>query len=501
MPPTPQSARRFFRPSLAPRRVQLFGNASLRTRTAMTAMALFLVFAGVTALVSAFMVNHLKNRLVATAHDEIRIQGEEARAQIERVLAESGASRLDAIANDPIVRAELRFMSRTGGVVLAAMIDSDGNCLFQQFGDEEVLSNCTKRHAHGDTLGGMIPENGDMTWELRVRPMPEGVAREQIPIHKGGVTVGYLEYGVSDAAALGRLEPISRAITRGLFNMVALVAAFLGIGLFLLARVSQRHVALQRQHDEAQRMASIGAMASGLAHEIRNPLHAMNLHLEAAKDEIEDPRGDSPERVQRVIGNVQSQIGALNAILTNFMKFALPGRIETEPVRLAPLVGEVVTMLSPEFDNRDAAVFRTVPDDAWIDADQTAARQVLTNLVLNALQIMEGRERREIRISAERAGEDWIVLVDDTGPGLPPGAESSIFEAFVSHRKGGTGFGLAIARRLMEEQGGAIAAANTAEGGARFILRFRPAAAPAKSAAPDGARRAAGGDEEPLAIG
>ena len=496
--PNQPPQRRFFRPNLAPRRVKVLGGWSLQVRTALSATGLFLFFGAITALLSAFLINDLKNELVSVAHDEVRLVGEEARREIERVLADAQAGSLSDIANDPSVRAQLKIMSREGGVVLAAMIDSDGNCILQQYGDDGALKSCPERH--GDTLSGVLA-GGDLAWEMQLRSLPAGVQSERIPIMKAGAPVGYLEYGISDTAALGRLEPISRAISNGLFIMAGLVAGFLGLSVLLLARLSQRHVALQRQHDEAQRMATIGAMASGLAHEIRNPLHAMNLHLEAARDELQDPRDESPQRVQRVISSVQRQIGALNDIVTNFMRFALPGRIETEPMALGAMVAEVVTMISPEIDERGVRVTRSVPEDAWIDADPTAARQVLTNVLLNACQILDGRERREVTIAASRAADGWIVTLDDTGPGIPEGLEATIFDAFVSHRKGGTGFGLAIARRLMEDQGGAISASNLPGGGARFTLRFR-AATPQPPAAPrPSAAAGPAADDEPLTIG
>ncbi|MBI5154767.1 hypothetical protein HZA57_05975 [Candidatus Poribacteria bacterium] len=256
--------------------------------------------------------------------------------------------------------------------------------------------------------------------------------------------------------------------------MVILVVACLALTIYLLYRAGLRHVQLQRRHDEVQHMASIGTMASGLAHEIRNPLHAMNLHLSAAADELDDPREGSPDHVRRIVGNVQRQIGSLNTILTNFMNYAMPTKLEAEPLRAAALVREVGLLLEPEFERRGVSFACDVPESAWIMADPSGVRQVLLNVLLNAAQALEEAPQREIRVELKNIETGRAHLtIDDTGPGLPPGKEEGIFDVFVSHRKGGTGFGLAIARRIMEELDGSIHGQTRTGGGARFTLTFR----------------------------
>jgi len=450
----------------------------VRIQNILLAAGVFLGCALAIVLISAVVINSMKNQMVTVAHEGAKEAGRRAGEEIEAVMRTYGSSSLAEVASDPSVRAQLRVMSAEGGVVMAAIFDEQGNCIYQQYGDEHLVRECPLKK--GDRIGGKIPGTDGATWELDFREYPAGVKPERLPIQAQGRTVGYIEYGLSEAAALGRLDPLSRHITNSLMAMVVLVIGCLGLSVGLLVKAGNRHVQLQQRHNEAQHLASIGTMASGLAHEIRNPLHAMNLHLDAAREELEDPRDDSPEHVRKVIGNVQNQIRSLNAILTNFMNYALPGRLEMEPIRVATLTGEVAGLLEPELASRGASLVRDVPDDAWITADPTAVRQVLVNVILNAAQAMENSERREIALRAQRAhGGRWTIIVDDTGPGLPQGKEASIFDVFVSHRKGGSGFGLAIARRIVEEHGGAIAGVTRAEGGARFTMDFAAAQEPA----------------------
>ena len=457
-----------------------------------------LLFAGtITVVFSAVVVNRMKNELVQMARETADQRGEEVRRAIEKALLANEATSLNEIAQDPEVRTSFRLMTKDGAVVLAAMVDGNGNCIYQQFGDETLVRHSPARQ--GGQMEGRVPGTDDMTWELEVHDYPAGVVPERIPIERAGKTLGFVEYGVSEEEAIGGLDRISRHISRGLTNMAALVILFLSSTIFLLYRVANRHLALQKRHDDAQHLAQIGTMASGLAHEIRNPLHAMNLHLEAAMDDLEEGGDGSQEHAAHILGGVKRQITSLSQVLTSFMNYALPSRVEMEPVRLSALVTETVDLLSPEFQARSAKLIPRIPEGAWVEADPSALRQVFINVLLNAVQAVENDETREIIVTAEpRGSESWIVSVEDTGPGLPPGKEEEVFDVFVSHRKGGSGFGLAIARRIVEEHGGWIVGENRPEGGARILMQLHATTAPSGFQA---MRRTNRGDDVPEAIG
>lgn len=481
------------------RRAAILAQMSFPVRTLVLVVTAFLVASALLVVASALAINGMKNRLVENARAEIRSQGEKASEAIAATLRGHHATSLDEIARAPEVQAQLQVLSRSGDVVLVAMVDSAGKCVVQQRGPDSMLPGEPIKRP-GNRLDGVLPESEGLTWSLEVMPMPEGVKAERVPIKVADKTMGWLEVGVAEDSMRARLDPISRMISGWLTVLVGLVLAFLAVVLYLLNKIALRHVALEREHAQAEHLATIGTLASGLAHEIRNPLHAMNLHLDAAREELEDPRPTSPEAAARIVGNVQNQIRSLSMTLTNFMNYAVPGRLEKESLPLATLVGEVATLLAPEFSARQVVVERDIPEDAYIDADPTAVRQVLTNVLMNAAQVMERSPVRRIAISAEgREAGRWVLHIDDTGPGLPPGKEQAIFEVFQSGRPGGTGFGLAIARRLMEAHGGAITAVTRLEGGARFSLFFLavtpvPAAAGAQKSwrADESGRLAAG---------
>lgn len=484
--PSSEPARRFGLPRPA--------HLSTRVRGMIQATAIVLIMGAVVVLISSFIINDMKNRLVRVAHEEVRSSVEYAAAEIEEVVREfettSGRQieSLSEIANNPSVKAQLRIMSRaTGSLVMSAMIDSEGNCVYQHYGDRQMMDNCPIRQGNS----GIIPESdvaGGLTWELELRDYPVGATPERVAVTSNGRTLGHIEYLIEEGLTLSRLDPISTQITTSLSWMAALATLCFGAAMLLINRIWGRHLELEKHHRDAQHMAHIGTMASGLAHEIRNPLHAMNLHLESVREELEDPRENSGVIAARTVSNVQRQITNLNGILTHFMAYAMPTEMESEPVRLHCVIADVVHLLTPELDRLGVTLERDVPEEAWIMGDHTAVSQVLTNVVLNAAQAVAGREERRIAIGArlDDSGR-WVLTLDDTGPGLPEGAEQSIFDVFVSNRPGGSGFGLAIARRLMEQHGGSITGMTRKEGGARFTLDFPAAAPPPKKKASAGA--------------
>lgn len=449
----------------------LFG---IPTQALIIAAGSLILVAATVVSAGALMVNHMKDKLLSEAREQARVVGEEARKQIERVMADTKASRLEEVTSHPEVRTQLRLLSSEGGVALAAMIGPEGDVLLQQFGSEDIARRCPTGESR---FTGYLPmADKPLTWEVTVSSLPRDARLESIPIHSAsGEQIGSLEWGISESEALGRMEAISSTISTQLMVIVVLVVSFTAATIFLLIYAYQRHMALQARAEEAQHLAMIGTLASGLAHEIRNPLHAMNLHLEVAREDIDHPTPESAENTRQVLETVQRQIQSLNAIVSGFLGFAVPGRLDRERLAIGPLVGEVIALLRPEFDRRSVDVRVEVPTDAWIDGDRSALRQVLTNILLNAAQHLEGCERREVSVIVERSRTDWRLHIDDTGPGIPPGQEARIFDAFVSTRKGGTGFGLAIAKRIVEDHGGRLSGETRPVGGARFTVSLKAA--------------------------
>ena len=218
-----------------------------------------------------------------------------------------------------------------------------------------------------------------------------------------------------------------------------------------LTYYKQMEEALRRK----EKLAAIGEMAAGLAHEIRNPLASLYGSIQLLQAEI------SLEGTQeRLMGIVLKESERLDALITDFLLFAFPHVGETESIPLRELVEETLEVFKkgPHFHegfNVDVRMDPTVR----IDGNRRQIQQILWNLLLNAAQSMS--EGGEIRVEAEqtrsRAGVPSVSWrVKDTGRGIAAENLTRIFDPFYTSRQGGTGLGLAIVHRIVENHGGRI---------------------------------------------
>ena len=233
----------------------------------------------------------------------------------------------------------------------------------------------------------------------------------------------------------------------------------------LVADVTERE-RLHARLTEAERLAAVGELAAGVAHEIRNPLAAIvnaTTLLGAEETLTRDERANT-------LGAVKKEARRLNQILSDFLVFARP----REPKRLQMDIREVVdhvAALIREDPGRaqrvalDVRVDPAVPPFAF-DADQMT--QVLWNIALNGVEAIE--ERGRLGIAVGLRGSEVAVVITDTGSGMPEQARRRIFEPFFSGKHGGTGLGLTIAERIVAAHGGRIEVASTAGGGTSFTV-------------------------------
>jgi len=221
----------------------------------------------------------------------------------------------------------------------------------------------------------------------------------------------------------------------------------------LQVKLVESQVLVERQ----EKLASLGMLAAGVAHEIRNPLTALKAwlfiqrkHLAPGTPEFEDAQ---------VIGN---EISRLERIVHDFLLFARPSEPRLESVPADQPLREIETLMRPQLA---AARIRLSVEDsppARIRIDTGQIKQVLINLVQNAADSIDHdgsitlRVRTESRRLADRMTETAILEVADTGQGIPPEAEKRLFDPFFTTKASGTGLGLSIAARILEKHGGAL---------------------------------------------
>jgi len=232
---------------------------------------------------------------------------------------------------------------------------------------------------------------------------------------------------------------------------------------------------------QADRLATVGRLAAGLAHEVRNPLAAISGSIQLIKEEGVSAR-------PRLLDIVLREADRLKLVTGQFLDFARPRAVEQRECDLVPLLEETAALLERSRDGQAEVAFaiRKDGDQIPVAADPDQLRQVLWNLGLNALQAMPagGRLTLAARRRSPDNGAGWAsVEVTDTGRGIAPGEFERIFDPFYSTKQGGTGLGLAIARKIVDGFGGRIEVASTEGRGATFrvLLRAAPCVSPPAS--------------------
>jgi two-component system, NtrC family, sensor histidine kinase HydH len=240
------------------------------------------------------------------------------------------------------------------------------------------------------------------------------------------------------------------------------------IGVVLERLESSRREALR-----AEQLAAVGQMAAGIAHELRNPLMAMKILVQAAAEE------NPPILAGRDLMVLDEEITRLERSTETFLDFARPPQVEPRSFDLRTLISQILDLVSVRAQRQGVQIRCDLPEDRTvpIQADVGQIRQVLLNLLLNALDAVPhgGAIWIEVDVSEMTPHEGQTrpgltVRVCDTGPGLPGELGSKIFEPFVGTKPSGIGLGLSISKRIVESHGGEIRAANRPEGGAVFTV-------------------------------
>ncbi len=270
---------------------------------------------------------------------------------------------------------------------------------------------------------------------------------------------------------------VSQLIELVMFAVIALLAGVLldrerSLRKQAEAFAAERDQALQDLEDtvetlrRADRLATLGTLAAGMAHEIRNPLGALGGAMEILE---RDYTAEHPHR--EFVDILRREIGRLNVIVSKYLDFSRPQAPELRPTDLNAAVHSAVELVRKSAQRASVRLdTRLAPDLPPALADPVQVHQALVNLLINGIQAMPDGGRLEVA-TAPTDGKIEIA-VRDHGIGLPEEPVERIFEPFFTTRPGGTGLGLAIARQIAVFHGGSLDGANAQGGGAIFRLTF-----------------------------
>jgi signal transduction histidine kinase len=259
-----------------------------------------------------------------------------------------------------------------------------------------------------------------------------------------------------------------------------------------------RQVAAGQRPSVARAQATLGRLTAGLAHEVKNPLNAMRIHLELLRAKVRSageatPRpaavaagggtlglaeaapAPMPDSVRGALEHatvIETELRRLDEVVQGFVKFTRPEDLEMRPVQLSALVGDLVPLIEPDATAHDVRVRVDCPPSLWVRGDQTTLGQALLTLALNACQAMSGTSGGgTLRILAREAQHDRVELrVEDTGAGIAPEQLGRIFDLYFTTRKdkGGSGLGLSMVYRIVQMHDGEIDVESTPGEGTTF---------------------------------
>ena len=249
----------------------------------------------------------------------------------------------------------------------------------------------------------------------------------------------------------------------------------------LSERLEETNRQLQRAEADArrsERLAALGQLSAGLAHEIRNPLGVIKGSAEMLQQKLQ---GAEP-LASELAGYISAEVNRLNALVARFLDFARPAHLDLHAQRVCDLIDRSVESVVAQSPNSKVRVERHYSPVPEILADEHLCERIFVNLIQNAFQAMEaspdGREEvLSISVAPETSGgrSGVGIAIDDTGPGVPPEAREQIFNPFFTTKKDGVGLGLAVVAKIVDGHRGSIKLENDSRPGAHFRI-FLPAA-------------------------
>jgi two-component system, NtrC family, sensor histidine kinase HydH len=282
-----------------------------------------------------------------------------------------------------------------------------------------------------------------------------------------------VELSIPIRTAIGSLnEVIGPVQVASTDNFAGLDAALENIAQ-RVGQVIERLQSAERERIRNDQMAALGQLAAGLAHELRNPLTAMKTIVDAARRD-----GRSVSLDDRDLAVLDEEITRLDRALQSFLDYARPPQSAKREVDLGTIAEKTSQLLAGRAEQQAISMSVERPDGPVTAlADPEQLRQVLLNLMLNAFDAIGHGGKVTVRVESNgqkntHGRGEAVLTVSDSGTGIPQAVHDRLFEPFVSTKESGTGLGLTICRRIVEDHGGRIEAADGPSGGAVFTVRL-----------------------------
>jgi len=224
---------------------------------------------------------------------------------------------------------------------------------------------------------------------------------------------------------------------------------------------------LEERMRRMERFLSLTTLASGLHHEIKNPLTALSIHLQLLEENL--PKGQAGPAVDELVGVLKTEVCRLNGVLENFRSFANLQNLTIQPTDALEEVEKILRLVRPQAAEQHVQITLLHPEKELppVPLDAEKFEQAVLNLVINALEAMPGGGH--LRVSATVADGEFRLSVKDSGPGIPAEIQRNLFQPYFSTKSKGSGMGLALSEKLISQHGGHIGY-RTGAGGTMFDI-------------------------------
>jgi len=306
-----------------------------------------------------------------------------------------------------------------------------------------------------------------------------------VAVKLGAQGRGHLLIGLSTVALEEQLRQFQEPFRWSAMQITVICVAILAVFSAYIVLLHERARSLAAQLQEESRLVYVGTLAASIAHEVRNPLSSVKMNVQMMEKRLAS-LGD-PEQADYFRGKIDRIKGELERLedsVNHFLAFSRPAPARVEPSRLNDVVENVLVLLQPQCHARGVQLVRRYARDLpLVPLDARQFVQAVQNLVLNALQAMEAAGGT-ITVTTEATEGGVAVAVSDTGPGIPDDVKPHIFEVFFTTHERGTGLGLNIVSRIVEEHHGKLTVHSEPGKGATFRIELplAPQAAPTGTA-------------------
>lgn len=219
----------------------------------------------------------------------------------------------------------------------------------------------------------------------------------------------------------------------------------------------------------AERRVLLERLMARLAHEIRNPLSSLDVHVQLLEEDIASVSNDIPERLSSRFEIIRGELHRLESIVGHFLKLAGPSELDVEPLDIVKVASHVCDLLRPEAAERGILIRLSHPPALpLISGDHVRLTQALLNVVINAIQAVQ--KDGEVSVNLAVHDNRLCLSVSDNGPGIAPEKMDSIFDPYFTTKEEGSGLGLWIAQQIVTAHAGTLRACNKQPSGAQFTI-------------------------------